>query len=205
MPQVPGLWSKNIFGDTTFRTSCCKSSGSGSGWATCKTHLWSSVARLGMPQADQTSCSSFVETFQHLQRVVPVGSGARRIYGDTCRRCDMGLPCLYFHRRILSAHSFTFCPSLNTGLCLMVLPSPAMDGSCTKQVYKKYLCNFLSPLHLTFIPLGSHHISPACSHKGSSPRITEPLGPPWSPAHCSKAAFPSDMVYTGSALLRALR
>lgn len=81
-PQVPGVWSKNIFGDTTFRTSCCKSSVSGSGWAAWKTHLWSSVSRLGMPQADQTGFWSLVETSQHLQKVVPLCSGAQRIYDN---------------------------------------------------------------------------------------------------------------------------
>lgn len=41
----------------------------------------------------------------------------------TCCQCDMGLPCLYFHQSILSAHFFAFCSSLNTGLCLMVFIS----------------------------------------------------------------------------------
>lgn len=121
MPQVPGVWSKNIFGDTTFRTSCCKTSVSGSDWAICKTQLWSSVARLGMPQADQRSCCSFLETSQHLQRVLPVCSGAHRIYGNTCcQQCDTGLPCRYFHQPLFWPIFFTFSSSLNTDLCLMV-------------------------------------------------------------------------------------
>lgn len=92
--HATGAGSKDIFADRTFRTSCCKSSAPGSGWAICKTQLWSSVARLGMPQADQTSCWIFLETSQHLQQVLPVCSSACRIYGNMCCQCDMGLPCL---------------------------------------------------------------------------------------------------------------
>lgn len=101
MPQVPGVWSwsKNIFADMTFRTSCCKSAAPGSGWAMYKTQLWSSVARLGMPQADQTSCRSFLETSQHLQKLPPVCSGPPGFMVAHAARTTWGI---YFHQVILS-------------------------------------------------------------------------------------------------------
>lgn len=123
MPQVPGVWrwSKNIFADMTFRTSCCKSAAPGFGWAIYKTQLWSSVARLGMPQADQTSCSSFLETSQHLQKLLPVCSGPPGFMVAHAARTTWGYPAY------ISIKSFflrgAFCSSLITGLCPMVLIS----------------------------------------------------------------------------------
>lgn len=108
-------WSKNIFADVTFRTSCYKSSASGSARATCKTQLWSSVARLGMPQADQTSCWSFLEASQHIQKVLPVGGGARWIYGTWGRPA-----CISISPFSLPG---AFCSSLNRGLCPMAFIS----------------------------------------------------------------------------------